>query len=51
MNYKIRILETALEEIEIINNFIFTNTRSREISNKIIFELFARINSLNFMPE
>ncbi len=51
MKYRVNVLETA--EIDIINiyNFVLNNSKSKSISNKIFYELYSRINSLNFMPE
>ena len=51
MNYKIKILDTAENDIINIYNFIFNNTKSKKLSDKIFYELYSRINSLTFMPE
>jgi hypothetical protein len=51
MSYKVHILETAENDIINIYNFVLNNSKSKNISNKIFYELYSRIKSLNFMPE
>jgi len=51
MSYRINILETAENDIMDIYNFVLNNSESKNIANKIFYELYSRMNSLNFMPE